>query len=325
MTALRTYSHLAGARRQPTEYEIGTSRLLYYTGRGFEIDVPVAEWYARHQAGSRWGGVDWERFVDPRETTYAKYTRLQAAKEAHVDGVLRSIDESGYDRELPPGARALLDRTIGPLRFAFHGLQMVAAYVGHLAPSGRITVAALFQAADELRRVHRLAYRLAQLRRVDAGFATGARAAWQTAPAWQPLRRLVETLLVTWDWAEAFVALDVCLSPALDALVLSGVPALARARGDVLLGQLCASLDEDARWHREWTAALTRVAAARAENGAALAAWIARWQPLVDEALTALAPALAVDGAGEAEARIAVKAACASAAAFRATLPGGAT
>ncbi|HVZ72484.1 MAG TPA: toluene monooxygenase [Polyangia bacterium] len=312
--ALRTYSHLADARRVPTEYEIGTSRLLYYGERGFEVDVPIAGWYARHQAGSRWHPIDWERFADPRETTYAAYTRAQAAKEAFVDGVLRTIDESPYDRELSPTARALLDRTIAPLRHVFHARQMIAAYVGSMAPSGRIAVAALFQAADELRRVHRFAYRLAQLRRVDAAFGAGARAAFEGAPAWQPLRRVLERLLVTWDWAEAFVALDLVLAPALDHLVFVGLPAIARARGDFLLGQIAASLDEDAQGHKQWVRALARLAHAESDvNRAATVDWIAAWAPEVDAAIEALAPLLTDDD----EATAAVAAARAAAAAFR--------
>ena len=40
---------------------------------------------------------------------------------------------------------------------------MLAAYIGKMAPSSRITIAASFQAADEMRRVQRLAYRMRQL------------------------------------------------------------------------------------------------------------------------------------------------------------------
>src|SRR5262249_9167722 len=119
---LKTYSHLAAARRVPTEYEIVTTRLHHHVERGFEIDGPVPEWYARHLPGSRWRADDWERFADPRETTYTKYTRIQQAKEAYVDGLLASIDESSHDREMAPEARALLARTLPPLRFVFHGL-----------------------------------------------------------------------------------------------------------------------------------------------------------------------------------------------------------
>src|SRR3954468_16302015 len=190
--ALKTYSHLAQGRRMPSEYELVTSRLLYYPERGFEVAVPLGDWYRRHQQGSPLQAPDWEAFEDPRHTTYTRYVTLQAQQEAHVEGILGSIEAQGYDGALSPAALELLARAVAPLRFAFHGLQMAAAYVGQMAPAGRITVASLLQAADEMRRLQRVAYRLGQLRRVEAGFARvdeESRALWQGDASWQPLRR----------------------------------------------------------------------------------------------------------------------------------------
>lgn len=288
-TALRTYSHLMRHRRVPSEYDLATSDLLYYVGRGFEVDVPLAPFYERHQTASPLVCADWEAFRDPRETTYARYTALAAAKESHLQAVLDSLESSGDDARLPDDRRALLESLWAPLRFAGHGLQMLAAYVGQMAPSGRITVAALAQAADEMRRVHRIAYRIAQLRRHHPSFAAGSLASWQGDPAWQPLRRAIELRLVAFDFGEAFVALNVCLKPALDGL-LAELGRFARAGGDFVLSQLLASFDEDARWHRAWTQALLELTIRdRPANRAVVQGWIARWGPDAAEATRALA------------------------------------
>jgi toluene monooxygenase system protein E len=180
----------------------------------------------------------------------------------------------------------VLARTIAPLCYPVHALQMIAAYIGQLAPSGRIVVACAFQAADEVRRVQRLAYRARQL-----GFGDDRRAIWERDEAWQPLRRVVERLLVTWDWGEAFTALNLCLKPALDELTMVRFADAARAAGDGPLAELLFSLDEDCRWHREWSAALVRTAVdARATNRTVLDGWIATWQPRAHEAIAALTP-----------------------------------
>ena len=47
----RTYWHLQGLGRVPSEYDIASSRLLYYPTLGFAVDTPVSAWYARYQAG----------------------------------------------------------------------------------------------------------------------------------------------------------------------------------------------------------------------------------------------------------------------------------
>jgi toluene monooxygenase system protein E len=287
---LKTYSHLAGRRRVPSEYELVTSGLLYYPGKGFEVEVPLSAWYRQQQQGSPLVCADWERFADPRETTYTSYVALQAAQESHVAGLLRSIDASDYDLSLSEPGRKLLARGVTPLRFAFHGLQMIAAYVGQMAPSGRIAVAALFQAADEARRLQRIAYRMAQLRRAHCGFADDSRALWQEHSAWQPLRRLIERLLVTYDWGEALVALNLCAKPILDRFTMAELAAEARRAGDYLLGEIFFSLAEDCRWHAAWTQALiAMVLADGPHNREVIEGWIRAWLPQARDAAAGLA------------------------------------
>ena len=83
------------ARRIPSDYEIGTSRLLYYVARGgFEVNLPTSAWYQRHQVasplscGGRW--ELFETFEDPRATTYGSYVRLQRDQEL-ADDRIRSV------------------------------------------------------------------------------------------------------------------------------------------------------------------------------------------------------------------------------------------
>jgi toluene monooxygenase system protein E len=287
---LKTYSRLARDRRMPSDYELVTTDLLYYPSRGFEVATPLADWYAKHQKGSPLVVSDWERFSDPRQTTYAKYTDLAQAREAYVDAILQSIEDTAYDRGLSPEWRRTLEDALAPLRFPLHGFQMIAAYVGQMAPSGRITVAAAFQAADEMRRIQRIAYRMAQLRLVDSTFGDRSRDAWQRDDAWQPLREAVERCLVTYDWGEALVALNLCLKPAIDDLFMVALARKAKQQGDFQLGQIFSSLDEDCRWHREWTNALLEMAVRDDDgNRAVVEGWVRKWKPMALRATEALA------------------------------------
>jgi hypothetical protein len=59
MAQQETYWHLLPQRRMPSEYEIVTSRLLLNTGEGFtgkrfELDVPLKPWYEQHQDRDHW-------------------------------------------------------------------------------------------------------------------------------------------------------------------------------------------------------------------------------------------------------------------------------
>src|SRR5206468_2943107 len=175
--------------------------------------------------------TDWERFRDPGETTYTKYVTLAREREAYVDGLFASMETETHGAAWSD----VVGGALFPLRHALHGLQMTAAYVGSMAPSGKIAIASAFQAADEVRRIQRIAYCMAIARRARPEVEPEARAAWQSGAAWQPLRELVERLLVAWDWGEAFVALDLAIKPWLDALVLATFARRARAAGDALL------------------------------------------------------------------------------------------
>jgi len=289
----RTYWHLADLGRRPNDYDVATTKLLYYPGRGFETKLPIADWYRRYQTESPLQCADWERFRDPRETTYASYTELQRTKEAFVDGALEAAEASQHDRKLAPAWLATLARILPPLRYPLHGLQMIAAYIGQMAPSGRIVVASLFQAADEMRRLQRIAYRMRQLQHVDATFGANARAEWEKDAVWQPLREAIERMLVAYDWGEAFVALELALKPRFDELFVTRFAELANRSGDGLWGNVLFSLDEDCRWHRAWSCALVRMALAdRPENREAIHGWLARWDVIASQAVAAFAPVL---------------------------------
>ena len=72
MAPQKTYWHLLPQKRMPTEYELVTSKLLCYTGEGFtgkrfELDVPLLDWYKRYQQDSPLTCTSWDTFRDPRE------------------------------------------------------------------------------------------------------------------------------------------------------------------------------------------------------------------------------------------------------------------
>lgn len=292
MSAQRTYSHLGGqARDLPSEYAIVTSRLHYYTGRGFEVNVPLGDWYRTHQTESPLQCRDWDAFVDPRQTTYTKYTRIQREREAEVAARFDAIEATGYDRQLSAEWLDALGASLPALRYPCHALQMIAAYVGQMAPSGRVTLAAAFQAADELRRVEGLARRLRQLQLVRPEIGGDAQRVWQDDPRWQPLRKVMEQLLVTYDFGEAFVALNLCVKPILDELIGVEWAFLAMANSDRELAGWLTSVREDTLWHRSWSAALMRlVIADRPGNRPVLGAWSSKWFAAAFQAVDALAP-----------------------------------
>jgi toluene monooxygenase system protein E len=293
----RTYWHLEPLGRRPTDYEIGTSRLLYHMERGPEVATPLDAWYQAHQRGSALPLVDAESFADPLATTYASYTERMRDKEVFVERLL-ACEAAGRAPTFDSRWIERFERIVGPLRYPVHGLQMIAAYIGSMAPSGRIAVTCLFQSADELRRVELLTQRMCHMRSMHPSFGRESRAIWENDSAWQPLRRAVEQLLVTYDWAEALIALNGVVKPLFDDLFLIHLGALARAEGDDVLEKLLQSLHEDARWHRDWFAAWLGMALAESDGRETVLGWRDRWESRAFEAIEALEPLFDADHDG---------------------------
>lgn len=283
---LRTYSHLAAKQRVPSEYEIGSSDLLPYLRSGkFELDLPVARWYRTAQFDSRLQCEDWEAFSDPRKLTYTDYTAIRTVSEQFVDKVFSIIETGEGDKALTPQWVAALESVLAPMRYPYHAFQMVSAYIGQMAPSSKIAICCAFQAADEMRKIQRIAYRMGQLRVHYPAFGDQAKKTWEHDPLWQEIRKLLESLLVTWDWGEAFIALNVIVKPALEPVWMSDFSRLAKSSGDEYLEPIFSSLSEDCAWHREWSGSLVRHALdANPKNAEVIADWSAKWQPLAENA-----------------------------------------
>jgi hypothetical protein len=103
---------------------------------------------------------------------------------------------------------------------------------------------------------------------------------------WQPLREVVEKLLVTYDWAESFVGLNLVLKPLIDELFMNCLSDLAVHEDDYLLGQIFYSLNEDCQWHRQWSESLVRMAIEdNVRNRDTIQGWINQLYPLAARAV----------------------------------------
>src|SRR5205823_8755455 len=73
---------------------------------------------------------------------------------------------------------------------------------------------------------------------------------WQQSPAFQPLRRLIEELLVSYDWGQALIVLNGIVKPIFDRLWFDQLAGVAERHRDEVLEKVLSSLADDARWHQ---------------------------------------------------------------------------
>jgi toluene monooxygenase system protein E len=298
----RTFSAFGDVRRMPSEYEIVT-HAQNWTLRSnrtatFEQNPSSAAnlWFLTYRDNSPLRAENWDAFRDPDALTYKAYVNLQADAETKLGGVLEAHAAAGDDAALDTGSVALLGHAFTPSRYLCHGFQQVQAYIGYMAPSSYITNAAGFATADFLRRVTTVAYRTRelQLAHPDSGIGSAERARWEDHEAWQPARKAIEYALVSYDWAEAFTALNLVLAPTLDDVLLTQLGQVAKEHADEETWLLTSFLAEDSRRRGRWSRALANLAVTqRPENRAVFAKWIDRWSGLADEAALGLGTILA--------------------------------
>lgn len=292
----RTWSGFPEGKK-PGEYEIVTHGLNHHFRRDpvpFEMDpdTPLNRWYLAHREASQFNVDEWEEYRDPSKLTYRSYVSAQRTRETYLDSLIEAFETRDHFTKLDAGWVRLLDRLYLTSRFSGHILQMVSIYVSQMAPTSYITVAFHFQAADDMRRVQRCAYIAKSLsleHSRELGESAHTRKVFEEDEAWQPMRELLEKLLIAYDWGEAFAALALVAKPAYDALFNDQFAELARVNGDELLAGLAADFALDEQRHQTTARAIVAYATERnPEIADLLQGWVDKWQPLADAAVEGL-------------------------------------
>jgi toluene monooxygenase system protein E len=301
--APKTWSQLStGARRKPSEYEVVSHNLLYHMDKSpapFELDAstPLNVWYLRYREGSTLRVDDWNGFRDPHRLTYHAYVDQQNRRETYLDAIVDRFEADGNRAPLSADWVAVLERVYLASRYSTHVLQMAAMYLAQLSPSSYIANCAEFQAGDEMRRIQRSAYRAKSLSLQFGEHLADtekARAIWEDDEAWQPLRKVLEELLVAYDLGEAFAALNLVVKPLYDAFFINVLGQAAQAQGDEELALMLDDFRLDSDRSNDWTKALVAYAVSqRPENRDVLAGHIDAWRPKTEAAIEAASAMLA--------------------------------
>jgi len=302
----RTYSTW-NQRRVPTTYDVANHRTNYDLGErhdgsvprlAISSDQPLPKWYRKYREGSVIRGEvpdDFDDWRDPRELTYEKYNELMDQRENTIETLYEQAEV--LERETDRNDDPWLDfqhQAFLPLRYPFHGLQMLASYLTMVTPSSTISTAMTFQATDEIRRQERFARRATQLQKAfpDREFAESEGEVWEEAEMWQPLRKVIEELLVEYDWGRSFVGTNLVLKPLLDEVVLAQYSELFDANGSELYAQVLENFYLDADRHIEVGISVAEhMIEIDEENQEVIQDIVDEYYPAVHEAIEAFEPA----------------------------------
>jgi phenol hydroxylase P1 protein len=241
---------------------------------------------------------DWYALKDPRQFYYGSYTTTRAKQQEALERQMDFAEKRGLLRDLPEAARHDIVSFLVPLRHYEWGANMNLSHIAAYGWGTAITQAGIMGAADRLGLAQHLS-RIGLLADGNSGQSLApAKREWTDAPAWQGLRRQMETMFVTRDWFELLVAQTLVTDGLLFPLFYQRFDAhLARRYGP----GLATVVDFLSRWHDEtnrWVDAVIKTAVAESpENAARIQGWVAHWR---HSSLAALAP-LAEAMLGEAD------------------------
>ena len=281
ITPLRqTYNHIAerqGADKPASRYIEGTMNV--------QPDVNFhyrPTWDPEHELfdprRTRLVMKDWYALKDPRQFYYGAYTQARARMQEVAEADFEFVETRGLADRFDDAARRVALDFYVPLRHVAWGANMNGAYQCAYGYGTAITQPCLYAGMDQLgiaQYLTRLGLLLGTPGELEAG-----KQAWLEAPAWQPLRRLVEDTWVMKDWFELYVAQNVVLDGVLFGLAYKEVDQALSERAGPVVSMLTRFQAEWAQDANKWVDAVMKVAAAESpENKALLSEWYATGAP----------------------------------------------
>lgn len=240
----------------------------------------------------------WFAFRDPSGLWQRYYVKLQAEQERAIERFVEDAVAANTLREFDPvWLREILGVHYRTWSYFEYGLFRVFSRAQRETLSDTLGNALCFEAVDRIRHAQGTVLYLMELEENIEGFRDeGCKDHWLDDPVYQPLRRLVELLMATEDWAEIACAVNLVVDPITTEI---GVSRLVRARGpahgDPVTPMIISGTERDRRRNRAWTEELVRMTTAAdlpaaEHNRAVLRSWIERWTPVAIAAAESLAP-----------------------------------
>ena len=267
-TQISNYRHLKGGWL--TAFEDG--RAPHSLG---STQIRVKEWFDwRDPAGL------WERPFYQQAAGYAREQETAIAA-ARQEGLFDRMSEQW---------KAFLRSSLQLPAFYEHGLWRALCGAARPALSDLVTHAIVLEAAMKQRQAQDLVVYAMDLEGEIGECSTeAAKARFMEEEAWQPVRKLVESVAECGDWMERVIATNLCIEPLLGSLLRREMLLIpASVNGDPVTSVIISSAQREWLWYRDWTIELVRFCVEDEEYGdhnrEVLSAWCTNWNPVVEAA-----------------------------------------
>lgn len=232
---------------------------------------------------------DWDELTDPRRYYYGTYVMERGRQQDSQEKNFVLVEKRGLLNNLDPKAKERVQSLVVPLRHAEWGANQVNAFIAGYGYGAAVTSAATLQMIDRLGNAQYLSRLGLILGNGGNAVLESAKKEWLEAENWQPLRRLVEDLLVATDWFELHIAQNLILDGVLQPLIFDRFIGNTAMHGGTALTLLTEFTREWFSESQRWTDAIIKRAIMENEsNKNYCGRWIDFWKSRTKEAIKPL-------------------------------------
>jgi phenol/toluene 2-monooxygenase (NADH) P1/A1 len=296
----RTFDHLAekiGPNKNPTRYQEATFGLQPEVNQHYR-----PTWDPEHELYDRTRTAivmeDFDDLVDPRQYYYGTWTIQRGKQQESQENNFNFVESKQLMSALDADIRKQLIGLILPLRHVAWGANTNNNYIAAYGFGAPVTSGATMHMMDQLG----IAQYITRIGLIfgdnDPAILDVAKASWMDDAMWQPMRKLIEDMMVTKDWFELFLAQNLVLDGMLYPLVFEHIDAYAVSKGAAGYSMMTEFMSD---WYKEssrWVDAVVKRAGGESEpNLEHLTKWYGTWTPLAKEAVAPLANFILEDAA----------------------------
>ena len=297
----RDFTFIEPRKRRLTEYEAVTIHQQWEPG-GFDAGTT----FLRGPDGRAWWEAErtaikhpnWFAFRDPAQHWQRTYVRMQAEQERSIERITEDAVAGGLFEELDrEWLHSILGKHYRVWSFFEYGLFRAFSPAQREALSDSLGNAICFQSFDHMRLGQAVVAHLLTIENELEDYEDrGAKELWTDDPIYQPARHLAEDIIMTDDWAEQTLVVNLVIAPILsriawDTLVRKPAP----LHGDPVTPLILMTAERDRRRNLDYSKELVAMVTADdldvgEANRKVIAGWIDDWRARVIDVARTLAP-----------------------------------
>ena len=243
------------------EYEEVTLRQQPYVHMHYRNKFDERDYDNFDPRYTRLKSSDWEAFRDPKKYWYTTYVNNRKKLAEEVENSFSYAQELGVIENLSPKWADALRDIYTPLRHLEYGENVQMQHVIRYALGSAIEQCATYQAYDKTGRAQWITQWAMNMQEHHGDFLAHGKEVLLNEPAYEPLLKYVEEVLVTDDWAEVLVAENLTLDLLLGNLMYREFNKEAVKQRDNHLSIMNLVISKQMDWQRDWAFSLFKLLA----------------------------------------------------------------